>query len=60
MPILKLTSNSLLKKIVHADIKKQPDEHGIWISEVEAPAENEVNQKIQAESAASEALLDSA
>lgn len=60
MPILKLTSNSLLKKIVHADIKKQPDEHDIWISEVEAPAENEVNQKIQAESAASEALLDSA
>ena len=60
MPILKPTSNSLLKKTVHADVKKQPGEHGIWISEVEAPAENEVNQKIQAERAASEALLDSA
>lgn len=60
LPILKPISNSLLKKIIHADIRKQPDEHGIWTSEAEAPAENNLNQRIQAERAVPEMLLDPA
>ena len=43
---------------VCADIRKQPDEHSSWTFEEEALAENKVNQKINAERIASEALLD--